>query len=429
MLSNGEYVINAKSTARFRPLLEAINSGRYGMFSGGGDPNDPLGQRVGEMWDPRQTAVQPSYLERFQNTLQRVIMGNGAVTEEWTKSTDELRKSLKARRDAKKRALSDAKAAVGRVSAPGSSSAYVPGVGNLDFERAFPHSKAMKAFEKTSEKLKEKLEAGKISASKYNTELQKAVDLYNSSEDAARAARIEQEIVNRDNGRYAAEQLKDGFKSGLSSFLKGETSFKQFATDLLDQFTSTIIDTMVNSFTDSLFEGLGLDKWFEDLFASIGDWFSGLGEKAAGGMKGSGGGGGLLSSLGEIGSWVASFFADGGLVSGPGGPRSDLIPAMLSNGEYVVNAKATKGALPLLEALNGGKFGKYANGGLVGGGISTTVAPTAPSIPSGSRGGNSATFKIENIGDVSRQTRQEVTRMVPELAAAINSYNREKGIR
>src|ERR1051326_621535 len=30
-------------------------------------------------------------------------------------------------------------------------------------------------------------------------------------------------------------------------------------------------------------------------------------------------------------------FADGGLVSGPGGPRDDKIPARLSNGEFVVN--------------------------------------------------------------------------------------------
>lgn len=35
-------------------------------------------------------------------------------------------------------------------------------------------------------------------------------------------------------------------------------------------------------------------------------------------------------------------FATGGYISGPGGPRDDLIPAMLSNGEFVVNAAAVK---------------------------------------------------------------------------------------
>ena len=47
-------------------------------------------------------------------------------------------------------------------------------------------------------------------------------------------------------------------------------------------------------------------------------------------------------------------FADGGFVSGPGGPREDAIPAMLSNGEFVVNAAATRQNRGLLEALNSG---------------------------------------------------------------------------
>lgn len=68
-------------------------------------------------------------------------------------------------------------------------------------------------------------------------------------------------------------------------------------------------------------------------------------------------------------------FADGGFVSGPGGPRSDSIHAMLSNGEYVVNAKATKNNRALLERINGKKG--YADGGLVtpsgGAGINITV--------------------------------------------------------
>jgi hypothetical protein len=54
-------------------------------------------------------------------------------------------------------------------------------------------------------------------------------------------------------------------------------------------------------------------------------------------------------------------FANGGHVSGPGGPKSDMIPAMLSNGEFVMSAAATKkiGASRLM-AMN-----KFANGGPV----------------------------------------------------------------
>lgn len=46
---------------------------------------------------------------------------------------------------------------------------------------------------------------------------------------------------------------------------------------------------------------------------------------------------------------------DGGLVTGPGTSRSDSIPAYLSNGEFVVNAQATRSNRALLEAINSGR--------------------------------------------------------------------------
>jgi hypothetical protein len=57
--------------------------------------------------------------------------------------------------------------------------------------------------------------------------------------------------------------------------------------------------------------------------------------------------------------------ATGGLVQGIGGPKSDLIPAMLSNGESVINAQSTSMFRPLLSSINeigGGK--RFAEGGL-----------------------------------------------------------------
>jgi hypothetical protein len=52
---------------------------------------------------------------------------------------------------------------------------------------------------------------------------------------------------------------------------------------------------------------------------------------------------------------VALNFKDGGMVTGPGGPRSDSIAANLSRGEFVVNARATAGNRALLEAINDGR--------------------------------------------------------------------------
>lgn len=78
-------------------------------------------------------------------------------------------------------------------------------------------------------------------------------------------------------------------------------------------------------------------------------------------------------------------YADGGLVRGPGGPRDDAIPALLSNGEYVVNAAATARHLPVLERLNAQRF---SDGGLA------TLSPQARPMPLQAR----TTVSLEDAG-------------------------------
>jgi len=58
-------------------------------------------------------------------------------------------------------------------------------------------------------------------------------------------------------------------------------------------------------------------------------------------------------------------YAIGGHVSGPGTGTSDDVPAWLSNGEFVVNAAATRKNRRLLEAINNGIVRGYASGGKV----------------------------------------------------------------
>ena len=62
---------------------------------------------------------------------------------------------------------------------------------------------------------------------------------------------------------------------------------------------------------------------------------------------------------------ITPAFADGGHVVGAGTGRSDSIPALLSNGEFVINAQATAKNRSLLEAINSNR---YADGGIVGSG-------------------------------------------------------------
>jgi hypothetical protein len=49
-------------------------------------------------------------------------------------------------------------------------------------------------------------------------------------------------------------------------------------------------------------------------------------------------------------------YAGGGLVLGPGGPFDDQIPARLSNGEFVVNARSAAANMSALHAINSGRF-------------------------------------------------------------------------
>lgn len=79
-----------------------------------------------------------------------------------------------------------------------------------------------------------------------------------------------------------------------------------------------------------------------------------------------GGGGGFAAR------WTGAFgkgLATGGSVDGPGTGTSDSVPAMLSNGEYVLNAQAVdRLGVPFLNGLNTGRLRGFASGGLVGSG-------------------------------------------------------------
>lgn len=108
----------------------------------------------------------------------------------------------------------------------------------------------------------------------------------------------------------------------------------------------------------------------------------------------------VLSNIATAISTVKSAkFARGGKVEGPGTGTSDSIPARLSNGEYVVNAKATRLYEPLLNAMNN-----------IGGGIPMQVAGSAFSIDSADMMAESfsrAASKIRPVVSVKEITSQQ----------------------
>lgn len=82
------------------------------------------------------------------------------------------------------------------------------------------------------------------------------------------------------------------------------------------------------------------------------------------------GAGAIVAGQMEIASTGASVLkkAKGGAIIGPGTSTSDSIPALLSNGEYVINADAAAQiGRTTLDALNSGAYPAFASGGSVGG--------------------------------------------------------------
>ncbi len=132
----------------------------------------------------------------------------------------------------------------------------------------------------------------------------------------------------------ASASFAQDFTDRLAGFLSGgKLGFKDFANSVIKEL-----------------QRIALQKAFAALFKSFG---------------------GSSTLGGAIGSISKAFgFAEGGAVRGPGGPTSDQIPAMLSNGEYVLRAAAVQRlGVGFLDAVNGGstrRVAAFAAGGLVG---------------------------------------------------------------
>jgi len=147
---------------------------------------------------------------------------------------------------------------------------------------------------------------------------------------------------------------QDTFENFFRSVLTGQKSFGDAFMDLLNGLLNDIVSSIAKAMASHVVNQLlGL------IFPNFG--FSG-GGFATGGFNTYG----AMSNV--LGIRLGSF-ASGGMISGPGTGTSDSIPAMLSNGEYVINAEAVRRiGVPRLNALNSGILPHFAGGGYVGSG-------------------------------------------------------------
>lgn len=118
-------------------------------------------------------------------------------------------------------------------------------------------------------------------------------------------------------------------------------------------------------------------------------------------------------------------FASGGLLAGPGTGTSDSILASngkrkfarFSDGEFIVNAEATRRNRDLLEAINSGQIGRFAQGGFLGGvpAFASLAGRSGPSI--------SATFAP--VLTVTGGDSEEVARLRAELQRMKASFQED----
>jgi len=127
-------------------------------------------------------------------------------------------------------------------------------------------------------------------------------------------------------------------------------------------------------------------------------------------------------------------FATGGHVTGPGSGTSDDIPAMLSNGEYVINAKQTAKNRALLEHLNrGGNLSKFSNGGAADGSAYQFLQFQKQNSPHADTQGGKGSFDLDrtmsmfvNHLDQANPQVLEVIEMMNELERGSTNLNESK---
>ena len=149
----------------------------------------------------------------------------------------------------------------------------------------------------------------------------------------------------------------------VNAFSRAEDAFARFATR-----SSVNFRDLVNSILADLAR-LAFRRATSSLVSSV------LGS-VGGASAGASTGGGTVNQN-ALRSSFSLGRASGGLVSGPGSGTSDSIDTRLSNGEFVVNAQATRNNLALLNRVNQGQ--RSGGGGMViNGGPVTVVFEDGP---------------------------------------------------
>lgn len=190
--------------------------------------------------------------------------------------------------------------------------------------------------------------------------------------------------------------ISDGMRNYSDSFKSMRENMSDAVTGSLGKMSDSLADFVATGKAD--FRGLAVSI-LQDLSKMLIKMALFNAMKAA--MSAWGGGG--LKDGGMV-----QQFSNGGAVWGAGTATSDSIPALLSNGEFVINAASTRRHRALLEAIN---QNRYASGGAVG------VAPQVAAL-GGGVGGMTVNITINRDGSSDSSVDGDVE-MAQQLGAAL----------
>lgn len=180
-----------------------------------------------------------------------------------------------------------------------------------------------------------------------------------------------------------AQSMQDTLAEGLTNWIMQAKSLSEVFSNL----AKTILQQLIQGALKKWISSLGIIRTLNDSAgkaeaASTAAQTSAIMTKAAAQAKLAAatlisampftayGAGAIVAGQMDIASAGVSVLkkAKGGAIIGPGTSTSDSIPALLSNGEYVINADAAAQiGRTTLDALNSGAYPAFASGGSVGG--------------------------------------------------------------
>jgi tape measure domain-containing protein len=252
-------------------------------------------------------------------------------------------------------------------------------------------------------------------------------------------------------GKTQSSAFIGDFNTGLSQFLKGEKSGKEFGDILKNQFTSRIVDNFATGITSKLFT----ESTFSNLFAGSANLGESFGSVLRPAKE-------IPVNLGES-EVIDKLFTGEGIAGLFGGGTKGPVPVTVVPGPASIFKPGASGGLfdgigDKLKGFGSGlsdffskgfsgfgslfsSFPAFAEGGAIPGnmGSATPVLAHAGEIilneaqqarvAAAMNNSNQQVVNVNITGDISRQTKSEIYRMLPSIAEGVNSHNREKGLR